>query len=176
VNNSYEIALHRIGSRPQDDPPWYCWEAGISTAQSASARGFASNPAPVDHTFAQAFARSAFGSEEFLMCGRNNRGIVDNREGVIAGHTHSKGENLVEGKKAPMLPVAIRDNIEATGVDAISITVEEDDPGYQNRKWGQCANLDRMQERISKKRVLRPLAEKRGQIARPHRRPYDKAG
>jgi len=33
------------------------------------------------------------------------------------------------------------------------------------RKWGQCANLDRMQERISKKRVLRPLAEKRGQIA-----------
>jgi len=28
-------------------------------------------------------------------------------------------------------------------------------------KWGQCANLDRMQERISKKRVLRPLAEKR---------------
>ena len=43
-------------------------------------------------------------------------------------------------------------------------------------KWGQCANIDRMQERISKKRVLRPLAEKRGQIARPHRRPYDKAG
>jgi|GEM_PF-5981523 len=28
-----------------------------------------------------------------------------------------------------------------------------------------------MQERIAKKRVLRPLAEKRGQIARPHRRP-----
>jgi len=41
---------------------------------------------------------------------------------------------------------------------------------------GQGANLDRMQERISKKRVLRPLAEKRGQIARPHRRPHVKEG
>jgi len=29
------------------------------------------------------------------------------------------------------------------------------------QKWGQGANIDRMQERISKKRVLRPLAEKR---------------
>jgi len=32
---------------------------------------------------------------------------------------------------------------------------------WGQRKWGQCANLDRMQERISKKQVLRPLAEKR---------------
>jgi len=54
-----------------------------------------------------------------------------------------------------------------------SVMVDETIPV---EKWGQCANLDRMQERISKKRVLRPLAEKRGQIARPHRRPYDKAG
>ena len=69
----------------------------------------------------------------------SGRWLVDNREGVIAGHTHSWGVNQVEGEKAGLVSVAIKDNEddqgEPSGVDATSIHADSNDPGYQDKYW-----------------------------------------
>lgn len=81
-NNKYEITMHHTGSRPQDDPPWYCWEGQIDGE-------------PIDRTFEQ-LANYQIGQ-------RNNNGIafilknhwiVDNSDGLLTAHIHSEGTTM----------------------------------------------------------------------------------
>jgi hypothetical protein len=73
--------------RPEDDPPWYCWEATIGGLPTVAA-----DPAtPEKNTFVV-----------------GGHWLVDNRDGLLAPHTHSQGVNKVSGKKATLLPVEMR--------------------------------------------------------------------
>ena len=93
-NNSYEITLIHARSRPQDDPPWYCWEAtvnGLPTQQTYNAAG----PGYTNLTRNQ-------NAKAFMVA---NHWLVDNRDGLLSAHTHSQGVNYMVGKKATLLPV-----------------------------------------------------------------------
>lgn len=96
-NNKYEITMHHTGSRPQDDPPWYCWEGQIDGKP-----GVGTFPKVGDY---QLGARNAEG-KYFVI---KNHWIVDNADGLLTSHLHSKGVNHVTGKKAILRPVELKD-------------------------------------------------------------------
>ena len=94
-NNKYEITMHHTGSRPQDDPPWYCWEGQIEGK-------------PGLETFEtlpdwQLGARNTNG-KYFVI---KDHWVVDNVDGLLTSHLHSKGVNNVGSKKAYLTPVDI---------------------------------------------------------------------
>lgn len=85
--NSYEITLRHTGSRPQDDPPWYCWEARVAGLPPTS---------PNPNTTA----------DDFFVVG--SHWLADNSQGLLAPHTHSQGVNLVAGRVATLRPVEVK--------------------------------------------------------------------
>lgn len=94
-NNKYEITMHHTGSRPQDNPPWYCWEGQIEGKPGVGT--FQVLPA-------------------WQLGARNNEGryftvkdhwIVDNLDGLLTSHLHSEGVNHVTGRKATLTPVTV---------------------------------------------------------------------
>ncbi len=94
-NNKYEITMHHTGSRPQDDPPWYCWEGQIEGK-------------PGLETFEtlpdwQLGARNTDGKYFTI----KDHWVVDNRDGLLTSHLHSKLVNHVTGKKATFTPVTV---------------------------------------------------------------------
>jgi Bacterial TSP3 repeat len=92
-NNKYEVTMHHTGSRPQDDPPWYCWEGRIEGLPETGS--FEVLP---DY---QLGARTADGTAFVI----KNHWIVDNQEGLLTSHLHSKGSNHVGARKAILNPV-----------------------------------------------------------------------
>lgn len=104
-NNKYEITMHHTGSRPEDDPPWYCWEGQIDAKPGLETF----NTLP-DH---QIGARNNDG--KFFVI--KDHWIVDNREGLLTSHLHSKGVNHVAGKKAILAPVILEVNETAKETD-----------------------------------------------------------
>lgn len=78
--NKYEITLIRPQPRPQDSPPWYCWEATVGGQPHG------------------------YDEEVFVI---SDHWLVDNRQGLLALHTHSQGVNKVSGKKATLIPIDI---------------------------------------------------------------------
>ncbi len=128
--------MHNTGSRPQDDPPWYCWEGQIDGKPTTETF----NTLP-DYQIGERNTNGTF----FVV---KDHWVVDNRDGLLTSHLHSKGVNHVTGKKAYLVPVAIEDNSPATGVDAVSTTALPTDIGYQEDFWimapcgGQAYNND----------------------------------
>ncbi|MDB6078811.1 MAG: hypothetical protein JWO82_2558, partial [Akkermansiaceae bacterium] len=96
-NNKYEITMHHTGSRPQDDPPWYCWEGQIDGKP-----GVGTFPSMGDY---QLGARNNDG-KYFTV---KDHWIVDNVDGLLTSHLHSKGVNHVSGKKSYLLPIEVVD-------------------------------------------------------------------
>lgn len=82
-NNAYRITLRHIASRPQDTPPWFCWEAQVEGLPATGT--FSVQPGD------QLGARNLDG-KLFLV---KNHWIVDNRQGLLTSHLHSKGSNVV---------------------------------------------------------------------------------
>ena len=116
-NNKYEITMHHTGSRPQDDPPWYCWEGSIDGLPNAPT--FQSLP---DW---QLGARTSDGKYFML----KNHWVVDNVDGLLASHLHSKGVNHVSGKKAILAPVETEVNETRVAKDdlvPVSLGTDED--------------------------------------------------
>lgn len=121
--NKYEITLHHTGTAPWADEEWYCWEARIEDGPGVAT--FEDLP-------------------DYQVGSRNDDGtffsvrkhwLVDNRDGLLTDHIHSKGNNVAGPLRATMVPVSIRDNVEATGVDAISIMADPTDIGHQDDFW-----------------------------------------
>ena len=108
-NNKYEITMSHTGSRPQDDPPWYCWEGQIDGKPGAET--FESLP---DY---QLGARTTNG-KNFTV---KNHWIVDNLDGLLTSHLHSKGVNHVSGKKATLTPVTVTTAAIRSGQFAVNI-------------------------------------------------------
>jgi hypothetical protein len=119
-NNRYEITLHRTGGVED----WYCWEARVDNLPAAA-------------TFDEAEGYYQLGerndqSHFFTVAGH---WLVDNRQGLLTSHLHSYQNDVVSPLKAEMVPVAIEDNIEATGVDIVSNSIAPDVPGYRDKLW-----------------------------------------
>jgi hypothetical protein len=119
-NNRYEITLHRTGGVED----WYCWEAAVDAKPTAA-------------TFNAA-------SGYYQLGGRNDQShfftvadhwLVDNRQGLLTRHLHSHQNDIASPLKAVLMPVAIEDNIEATGVDIVSNSVAPGVAGYQDKLW-----------------------------------------
>ena len=103
-NNRYEITLHRTGGVED----WYCWEARVNNLPDAA-------------TFDEAEGYYQLGerndqSHFFTVAGH---WLVDNRQGLLTSHLHSYQNDVASPLKAELIPVAIEDNIEATGVDIV---------------------------------------------------------
>lgn len=93
-NNGYEITMHHTGSRPQDNPPWYCWEGRLDNVP---------NVGTFPESNFQLGARNAL-AKFFVV---KNHWLVDNRDGLLTAHLHSEGVNHVVGKKAYLRPVEV---------------------------------------------------------------------
>jgi hypothetical protein len=120
-NNRYEITLEHIGSKQgESPPPWYCWEAQIESKPSAQ-------------TF-ENYSTERTDEGDFFSIG-DGHWLVDNRDGLLTPHIHSHGTNVTAGKKAYLVPVAIKDNLIATGVDDTSVSVAPDVAGYVPEYW-----------------------------------------
>jgi len=120
--NRYEIAISHLATEPDyllvEGGPDYDWDAyidGLPTSES------------------QPFDAPEGGLNNFFMV--KDHWLVDNRQALLSTERQGNNDNLVAGKKAYLVPVAIRDNIEATGVDNVSITASSTDPGYQDKFW-----------------------------------------
>ena len=116
-NNKYEITMHHTGSRPQDNPPWYCWEGQID-----SKPGVGTFPAVEDY---QLGPRNADGKYFML----KDHWVVDNVDGLLTSHLHSKGVNNVSGKKAILAPVVTEvneTNVAEDDLVAVSLGTDED--------------------------------------------------
>jgi hypothetical protein len=119
-NNHYEITLHRTGG----EEDWYCWEAAVDSK-------------PETNTFDEGDGWISEGirndqSHFFTVAGH---WLVDNRQGLLTSHLHSLGMDVASPLKVELVPVAIEDNIEATGVDIVSNSVAPDVPGYRDKLW-----------------------------------------
>lgn len=119
-NNRYEITLHRTDGVEG----WYCWEAAVDAKPEAE-------------TFDEAEGYYQLGerndlSHFFTVAGH---WLVDNRQGLLTSHLHSYESDVASPLKAELVPVAIEDNIEATGVDIVSNSVAPDVPGYRDKLW-----------------------------------------
>lgn len=95
-NNRYEITMHHTASRPQDDPPWFCWEALVDGL-------------PTTSTF-EVLPGNQLGTRNtndvsFVL---RNHWIVDNTDGLLTTHLHSEGTNVVGTRKATLIPMELR--------------------------------------------------------------------
>lgn len=125
-NNKYKVTLRHTGTKPNELETWFCWQA--------LAEGH-----PYDQTFANYSLQRTEGVSEFFTLA-DGHFIVDNRSGLFTQHNDRRtgangGGNVAEGLEAFNVPVGIRDNITATGVDDISITANPTDIGYQENFW-----------------------------------------
>ena len=119
--NRYECYTTHLGTDPQhlldnDNQPDYDWEATIG-----------------EKPLSEAFSSNQGGANTFFTVG--NHWLVDNREIVFTTEKQGDDEDLVTGKKAFLVPVAIEDNIAATGVDIVSNSVAPQAHGYLDALW-----------------------------------------
>jgi hypothetical protein len=118
-NNRYEITLHRTGGYED----WYCWEAAVDDKP-----GIPTFQEVADWQLSNRNEDSHF----FTIAGH---WLADNRLGLLTSHLHSYQNDVASPLKAELVPVAIEDNILATGVDIVSNSVASDVAGYQDKLW-----------------------------------------
>ncbi len=119
-NNSYEITMYRTDGVED----WYCWEARVDGKPDVAAFDVAEGYYQLGERNDQAHF--------FTVAGH---WLIDNRQGLLTSHLHSYEQDVATPLKAQLIPVAIEDNIEATGVDVVSNSVAPDVPGYQDKLW-----------------------------------------
>ncbi len=119
-NNRYEITLHRTGG----DEEWYCWEAVVD-----------SKPESVTFDGGDGWISAGIRNDQAHFFTVADHWLVDNRQGLLTSHLHSLGMDVASPLKAELVPVAIEDNIEATGVDIVSNSVAPGVPGYRDKLW-----------------------------------------
>jgi hypothetical protein len=122
--NGYEITISHAGTDPDyltspEVRPDYDWEATVdgnppSTSKEAKADGS--------------------GVNTYFSVGQNHW-LVENREAVLTTEKHGDDADIASGKKAYLIPVKVKDNVFAAGVDETSITVAPDAPGYRDKFW-----------------------------------------
>ncbi len=121
--NRYETSISHLGTEPtyleeNDNKPDYDWEATVDGQPTSVA---------VEQT------EDESGENNFIMV--KDHWLLDNRQAVFTTEKHGDEEDIVSGKKAFLVPVAIKDNTDATGVDSVSITADPADIGYQAKSW-----------------------------------------
>jgi hypothetical protein len=122
--NGYEITISHAGTDPDyltspEVRPDYDWEATVdgkpaSTSKEAKADGS--------------------GVNTYFSVGQNHW-LVENREAVLTTEKHGDDADIASGKKAYLIPVKVKDNVEATGVDDTSVKVDPSKTGYQDKFW-----------------------------------------
>jgi hypothetical protein len=123
-NNKYKVTLHHTGSKEDEEETWYCWEAQVDDK-------------PGQQTFQSYEPDRIPGAAMFFTIG-DGHWLVDNRDGLFTSHNHrteERGGNVASGLEAFLVPVAIEDNIAATGVDIVSNSVAPQIPGYLDTLW-----------------------------------------
>lgn len=120
--NQYEVTIAHVATDPEHlaiyEAPDYDWEAYVDYLPTWLSWEEASFPP---------------GSNLFFMA--SNHWLVDNRQSVFTTEKHGDDTNLLEGKKAYLVPVKVEDNLAATGVDVDSNKTDPLDDGYQSRFW-----------------------------------------
>lgn len=117
--NRYEITMIHLGTSPaylriSPGTPDYDWRATADDLPSAAKPPYSDSP-------------------PFLTLRRH--WLVDNRQHLLTDYTEGSTENLTENIQALLVPVEVRDNLTASGVDEDSITVAPDARGYQPDFW-----------------------------------------
>lgn len=121
--NRYQITIQHDGTDPAylaEDPdrkPDYDWEALVDEKPA----GIATKE------------EGANGALNWFML--RNHWLVDNRDALLTERELGNEQDKSVGRKAYLIPVAIKDNIDATGVDSVSITAYPNSPGYQTKSW-----------------------------------------
>jgi hypothetical protein len=120
--NRYEVSVDHVSTKPEYLDSYgvsdYDWEATIDGKPTSGA-------IPME---------AGSGANNYFTVGQNHW-LVENRQGVITTLRYGGTEDLASGKKAYLIPVKVKDNLEATGVDDLSVTVKPEDPGYQDKFW-----------------------------------------
>lgn len=108
--NRYEVMIAHLTTDP-DQPvensgePDYDWEATVDALPT---------------TPSQEKTDDSPGVNNFFVAGKY--WLVDNREVVFTKEKHGDEENIVDGKKAILVPIEIGDNLDSTGTDDLSLT------------------------------------------------------
>ncbi len=125
--NHYEVVIDHLATDPEYLYYWgwpdYDWDAYVDSLPASQSIASDGSGTPVNN---------------FFMV--KDHWLVDNRSALFTTETHGDDDNLLTGKKAFLVPVAIRDNIEGTGVDNFSITASPSDAGYQDKFWIMAPN------------------------------------
>lgn len=122
--NRYEVMIAHLTTDP-DQPvensgePDYDWEATVDALPT---------------TPSQEKTDDSPGVNNFFVAGKY--WLVDNREVVFTKEKHGDEENIVDGKKAILVPIEIGDNLDSTGTDDLSLTSNDPNArGYQEDFW-----------------------------------------
>lgn len=125
--NRYEVVIDHLATDPDYLDYWgwpdYDWDAYVDDLPASQSIASGGSGTPVNN---------------FFMV--KDHWLVDNRTAIFTTETHGDYTNLLTGKKAFLVPVAIRDNIEGTGVDKLSVTASPSDLGYQDKFWIMAPN------------------------------------
>ncbi len=121
--NRYEITVEHQTTDPEhleqnEGKPDYDWEAKVDGLPGTDSS---------EHTAESPGANNFFAAGKYW--------LVDNRKAVLTSLRHGDDDDLVSGKKAYLVPVEVRDNLLATGVDDVSVTDNENAGGYQQDFW-----------------------------------------
>ncbi len=126
--NHYEIVIDHLATDPEYLYYWgwpdYDWDAYVDSLPASQSIASSGSGTPVNN---------------FFMV--KDHWLVDNRTAIFTTLTHGDDDNLLTGKKAFLVPVAIRDNPNNfgddshTGVDNTSVTASATDTGHQDHFW-----------------------------------------
>jgi hypothetical protein len=120
--NRYEVTIEHVATDPEylavHESPDYNWDAHVDYMPLWESWD--------EETFPP-------GSSLFFMA--CDHWLVDNRQAVFTTEKHGDETNLLEGKKAYLIPVDVDDTMVNTGVDEESIKADPADIGHQDRFW-----------------------------------------
>jgi hypothetical protein len=120
--NRYEVTIEHVATDPDYlaifAAPDYDWEAHVDYMPLWESRDEDTSP-PGSNLF-------------FMAC---DHWLVDNRQAVFTTEKHGDDTNLLQGKKAYLIPVDVDDTMANTGVDDESIKANPADNGYQDQLW-----------------------------------------
>jgi Bacterial TSP3 repeat len=98
--NKYEVTMHWIGSiKPIEGAPkplkWYCWQADVDA--KATSQTYVQAPGPP--------YKAGSRNENLKTFAVGENWVVDNEDGIFTTHLHSLNNNVIDGKKAILMPV-----------------------------------------------------------------------
>jgi len=122
--NAYEITIEHVGTDPDylrdsDGQPDYDWESTVDGKPT---------------TTSEEAGDAGAGINNYFDVGQKNW-LVENREAVLTTEKHGDDNDIASGKKAYLIPVIIHDNLEASGVDDLSVTEKPETLGSKDKFW-----------------------------------------